>query len=138
MSRPPDISVEVASFLSDSLASYEQLDVLLLLRERQREEFTASSVAEALHMSEASAEEALDHLHRENLLQVRASGGNIFKYGPKSPDSARAIDRLADDWNRNRVTVMNLMSSNAIERVRTKALRTFADAFLLGRKKSDG
>ena len=51
-----------------------------------------------------------------------------------------AIGNLAESYDENRLEVINLMNTNAIERVRTSAMRAFANSFLLGGggKKNDG
>jgi len=138
MDDPPDIGPEVKSFLRGWVASYEQLQTLLLLRQHRDDSFSLESIAGALHVSEIVAAEALDHLRSVNLVQVLTAGHTTgFKYAPGSLHLAGLVDQLAEAWDRQQLKVMNLMSANAIERVRTGALRTFADAFLLERKKTD-
>ena len=58
-----------------------------------------------------------------------------FCYSPGSVALAGVVDELAESYDVNRLTVINLMNANAFERVRTQALSTFANAFILGRKK---
>jgi hypothetical protein len=138
MDDSSDLDVEVRSFLRGKIASFEQLEALLLLWRRPGEAFSPGSVAEALRIADVVALEALEHLRGENLLDVRVSAeGMTFLYGPGSHALTRLVDQVAEAWDRNRLAVMNLMSSNAILRVRTHALRTFADAFLVGKKKDD-
>lgn len=139
MVNPHDVSRELKLFLLGRVSSYEQLETLLLLHRRRDDSFSPQAVAEVLHVSEIVVAEALEHLCRENLLDVQGAGETrVFKYAPASFYLAKLVDQLAEIWNDNHLTVMNVMSSNAIERVRTEALRTFSDAFLLGKKKSDG
>lgn len=133
------VSAEVKSFLRAWVTSYEQLQALLLLHGRRDDSFSTVSVAEVLHTSEPVAAEALEHLCRVSLVQVHlASSPPTFKYAPASSQLDDLVDQLADAWEHHQLTVMNLMSSNAIERVRTGALRAFADAFVLGKNKPDG
>ena len=47
------------------------------------------------------------------------------------------IEALARVYEERRLDVIKRMTANAIERVRTAAIRTFSDAFLLRRKKDD-
>lgn len=138
MDDAPEIAPELKSFLRGWVSSYEQLQTLLLLRQRRDDRFSLQSIATALHVSEIVAAEALDHLRSVNLVEVLTASDPIgFKYAPGSAHLAELVEQLADAWDRQQLTVMNLMSANAIERVRTGALRTFADAFLLERKKTD-
>ena len=50
---------------------------------------------------------------------------------------ADLLQALREACERHRLQVMNLMSVYAVQRLRTSALRAFASAFLLG-KKRDG
>jgi len=139
MDESPDVSAEVKSFLRGRITSYEQLQTLLLLRQRRAESLSARFVAETLHVSESAAAEALEHLSSVTLAEVQlGSGTPSFKYVPGSVHLGELVDQLADAWEHNQLVVMNLMSSNALERVRTGALRRFADAFIIGKKKTDG
>jgi hypothetical protein len=45
---------------------------------------------------------------------------------------------LLEVYESNRIELMMLLSANAIERMRTGALRAFADAFVIGRNRKDG
>ena len=136
MNTPPEASAELQAFLRDKILSYEQLQTLLLLRSRRDEDFSPESVAGVLHVPEEVAEEVLDHLCSQNLLDVQfGTGSRLFSYGPGSVALAGVVDELAESYDFNRLTVINLMNANAFERMRTQALNTFASAFILGRKK---
>ena len=139
MDDPPDVSAELKSFLRGWITSYEQLQTLLLLRQRRDGSLTTQSVAAILSVSESTAAEALEHLRRASLIEVLVARGTAsFKYAPASIHLADLVDQLVDAWDLYQLTIMTLMSSNAIDRVRTGAIRTFADAFILGKKKTDG
>ena len=56
-----------------------------------------------------------------------------YAYRPVSPDLDAAMARLEREHAGRPARIIQLMSANAIERVRTAALRTFADAFVPGR-----
>ena len=136
MNTPPEASAELRAFLRDKILSYEQLETLLLLRSRPDETFSPGSVAGALHVPEEAAAEVLDHLCSQSLLEVQfGTGSLLFSYKPGSAALTGVVDELAESYNSYRLTVMNLMNANAFERVRSQALITFANAFILGRKK---
>ena len=136
MNTPPEASAELQAFLRDKILSYEQLQTLLLLRSRPDETFSPGSVAEVLHVPEEVAAEVLDHLRSQNLLELQSgTESRRFCYSPGSVALAGVVDELAESYDVNRLTVINLMNANAFERVRTQALSTFANAFILGRKK---
>ena len=136
MNTPPEASAELKAFLRDKIFSYEQLQTLLLLRSRPDQTFSPGSVAEVLHVPEDAAAEALDHLCSQNLLEVQFGTETVlFSYRPGNAALVGVVDELAESYDLNRLTIINLMNANAFERVRTQALNTFANAFILGRKK---
>lgn len=131
-----EISDKVRNFLRDHITSYEHLEVLLLLRRRADQRWSAEAVATELRVSADAAEDALAHLCGCSLLEVhRQDTPRSFSYGPGGPDLAATVDELARGYDLDRLGVMNLMNAHAIERVRDHALHMFADAFVLGRKK---
>jgi hypothetical protein len=130
------IDEDVRSLLREHIESYEHLRILLLLRSHRDRSWSAALAAERLNMAPASAEEALEHLCRRELLDRAES--RMFRYCPETSEHEAAVDRLAHAYAEQQVEIMKLMSSNAVERIRTAAMRTFADAFVLGRRKRDG
>ena len=72
------------------------------------------------------------------LTSVPQNNGNGCTYRVQSEEAEATIERLARAYKDQPMPVIKLMSANAIERVRTAALRTFADAFLIRKDKKDG
>lgn len=82
-------------------------------------------------------EEAIEHLRRRGLVDVPPGAErDSYRYAPYKPELGKVVDALARAYDEDRLGVMNLMNVNAIERVRNQALRTFAEAFVVGRKKN--
>jgi hypothetical protein len=139
-----ELDAEVCRLLFDHVTSYEQLEALLLLHARPAQWHSATQVAAALHIDAANAAAALMALARQRLLGAEAAGGaggQRWLYAPADGRLATSVDKLAQAYGRQRLEVVKQMSANAIERVRSSAARTFADAFLLGgnrRKDGDG
>jgi len=131
-----DIAEEVRAFLLAYVHSYEQLETLILLHQHPERDWSAAEVGAELKISTVSAAEALQFLSA-NLLLERV-GLPPLSYKLSGEDVRRIMRSLAYLYNANRLLVMQLMNANAIERVRTSALRAFADAFLIGGKKKDG
>jgi len=132
----PKSPPELREFLFKNVTSYEQLEVLLLLRDNAERDWSAAVVAETLNVPLAVATETLDQLHQKHLLDVHADNpGRVFRFAPTSAELANVVELLAQTYEHNRLAIVNLMSNNAIERVRTRATRMFADAFIFGRKK---
>ena len=131
-----EVPADVQCFLRENDVSYEQLEVLLLLRSRPVEAWEPEALATTLKLPEEGALEALEHLCQRGLLeQLSTPGRRSFRYCPGSADIAERIDRLAQEYDSNRLAVISLMNTNAVDRVRTRAMHLFADAFVLGRKK---
>jgi hypothetical protein len=127
---------EVQAFLRDRVESYEQLAILLLLRTRGSDSsWSPSAVAKELHLPESVAEQELQAFCRQGLSSVAVYPDRVeFRYRPESPELAILVEKLAEAYESQRVEVMQMMTTNAIERVRARALRTFANAFLVGKK----
>ena len=55
-------------------------------------------------------------------------------FWPATPALARAAQRFVEVYEANPVDVIQLMSAAALERLRTTASRTFAEAFVVRRR----
>jgi len=134
------VSEKAKALLRDYIESFEQLEILLLLHRRRGDTLGADSVVTELKLGLDSVDDALAHLARAHLIAVRAESPRLFQYGPANSVMDAAVGDLAGAYDDNRLEVINLMNTNAIERVRTSAMRAFANSFLLGGggKKNDG
>lgn len=109
----------------------EQLEILLLLLQHPSRIWNAESVARELRISPLSAGERLEDLTYDGFL-ARADGSEAgYRYGPESAALDAAVRGLASAYPTRRVTVINLIFSKPVDKI-----RTFADAFRL-RKKGD-
>jgi hypothetical protein len=124
-SAPDDLQ----RFLVEHVISYEELDVLLLLV-RGGGDWSAKSVGESLGAATRDCRVALESLVARGLLAT-AGDPATFRYSPKTDEIARGVDMLDRTYREQRALVAMMMSSNALERVRTSAIRTFAEAFRL-------
>lgn len=139
MSNTEDLPEDVRALLNEHIESYEQLEVLLLLRRERYEEWTVAGLAARLHVREELIGSALERLEAGGLvLATRAAPAPRFTYRPASSGLDAAAGRLDREYAQRPIRIIQLMSANAIERVRTAALHTFADAFVLKKKDSDG
>jgi len=59
-------------------------------------------------------------------------------YALAPPPRGETLARLVEVYEEQPIEIIKLMSTNAIERVRTAALRAFADAFVLHKGKDNG
>lgn len=126
---------DVQAFLRDRVESYEELRILLLLQTRPNESWAPSAVAAKLQMPEAVAEQNLRGLCRQGLLTPAVPlDTGAFRYQPESPELAMLVEKLVETYENHQMEVVQMMTTNAIERLRARALRTFANAFLIGKK----
>ncbi|HVU05902.1 MAG TPA: hypothetical protein VHE30_29335 [Polyangiaceae bacterium] len=130
MSRIPD---DVQEFLRARIKSYEELEALVLLSHAPERRWTAAALSSALDIRLEDAREALVALRQRGLVEAR---GDSYSYLASPLDET--VERLAVAYADNRLGIMNQMSANAIERVRSATARALADAFVLRRGKKDG
>jgi hypothetical protein len=133
------IPESVRELISRSVHSIEELEVLLVLRGPVMRSWTAAQLASELRLPEGVLLTALQALVVSELaLQLDDSPPLQYQYRLQVPEAEEAVEDLAEIYAQNRVEVLMLISSNAIERVRKGALRTFSDAFRLRGRKKDG
>lgn len=127
---------DLRQFLVESISTYEQLDILLLLvRGGIGRSWSAKTVADSLDAASDDCRVVLEALAAIGVLKV-GSDLTTFQYSPATPEIARNVETLERTYREERATVAMMMSTNAMERVRTSAIRTFAEAFRLrGSKK---
>jgi len=79
------------------------------------------------------AADALEQLRECKLVERLPSGQPEahYRFAPQTPDLVRAIDGLAAVFDDQRATVLRVINSQAIERVRMDAMRVFAHAFVI-------
>lgn len=130
-----EIPEDMRSFLLAHVESYEQLDVLALLRTQADRGLSAEEVADGTKVPLAAAETALEGLHESGILaQAHHRGGPRFHYAPREPALDALVDRVLRAYRESPLGIVKLMSTNAIERVRTHAIRAFASSFVSGKE----
>lgn len=133
---PDAIGDDVFRFLAEVIESYEQLEVLLLLRERAADKWTRERIGEHLGLDSDSIARGVAQLVLHDLLEQRDS---TVRYRPRSTARAETVGRLAAAYgDERRVQIMRAMNANAMQRLRNNAARVFADAFVVGKDKKDG
>lgn len=138
MSSTDDLPDDVRALLHEHIESYEQLEVLLLLRRERYEEWTAEALAARLRVREELVASALEGLKASGLVVATSAAPSRFAYRPASSGADATAGRLEREYAERPIRIIQLMSANAIDRVRTAALHTFADAFVLKKKDTDG
>jgi hypothetical protein len=125
-----DIAPEVRTFLASHIESVLQLEVLLLMRSRAGETWTAESVSREFRIDPTWTEQQLANLAALGALAREAGGA--YRYGPASESLERVISATADAYGTHRVTLIGLIFSKP-----PSPLRSFADAFRLRKDSKD-
>jgi DNA-binding IclR family transcriptional regulator len=129
-----EISSDVYRLLSEAIPSYDELELLLSMRERAPDEWTRDVVMERLGLEAPAAIRVLEHLALHRLIERRDDG--VYRYGPQHSELQETVDRLAAAYRGDRrLMIMRALTENAMQRLRNDAARAFADAFVVGRDK---
>jgi len=122
---------DVLAFLRERIESYQQLEILLLLRARPERRRSVRSIAAELRLPEASAVEACHFLQQQELAcAVEGTGELLVVYGPVCPELDGTIGQLAMAYAGNRIDVASAMAVHALDRFRSRASRILLDAIL--------
>ena len=127
-----ELPEDVLALLRTHLETYEQIEVLQLLHSEPRGAWSPGRISERLHIDVPLVETAVNALQSGELIQCSATeAGRASAYSPGNPTLKAAAERLLQEYRERPARIMQLISSYAIERVRTAAARAFADAFIL-------
>ena len=118
------IPEDVRRFITEQIASIEQLEVLLLLFQGGRREFSAVGISKQLYTSAESVERWLSSMCSSGLLVCRTGDEKLYQYKPSSGDLDRIVRLLANAYSERRVSIINLVFAKPLDHI-----RTFADAF---------
>lgn len=134
-----DIGSDVAALLRERITGYDLLEILMFLHAHRGEPWSRARLAERVYVPLDHIAEALEGLIHQGLV-IREAGGTtpVYRYAASEPRIHAAVEELARLFVEQRAAIMSIMSSNAIERVRSKAPAAFADAFILRKKNDDG
>lgn len=132
---PPDVQTLVC----EHIESYEQLELLLIIRAEKESTWTEETLTTRLRIPVSLVRAALDGLESAGFVEVQGQGSEQrYLYLRQNDEVEATISSLTLAYRDNPIPIIKLMSANAIERLRTAALRTFADAFVLKKDKNRG
>lgn len=126
---PPALPEHLVRFIRRDIHSVLQLEILLLIRERGGQ-WTPSSVAHELRVTDQSASLHLHDLHLRGLLGCPSEG--VYAFAPKTTELRGLVDELATCYAATRYTVINLIFSEPGD-----SARTLAEAFRFRKKRED-
>ena len=130
------ITSRVKQFISDHVESVMQLEVLLLLAGQPGKVWTAAELAQQLRIDVAWVDAQLRAIVAGGLASVEdagpGGGGPVFRYAPRTAELRATVDELAHAYADRRVTVIGLIFSKPVDKI-----RSFADAFRLRKERPD-
>jgi hypothetical protein len=129
-------SERLRRFLGDHVSGYEELETLLLVAREAERDWTDSEVAASLNVPIEPISSALEGLFSSGIVAAAQRGAlTAYRYAPKTDILREEVAELQRAYSDQRLTVMQIMSANALERMRTATIQRFADAFRLERSK---
>ena len=132
------ITDTVLALLEQRVASFEALQVLLLLHREPRCEWLARDLAAAANVPAHLVEEVLQHLVSGRLVTTTATATPVrYRYAPREAADAPLVDELSRAWSDQPLTIIRILNANSIARTRMRAIVAFADAFILSKGKRD-
>ncbi len=120
------------AFIASHVESVMQLEVLLLLSGQRGRARTPAELAQDLRIDPAWVEAQLKAMAGKGLLETTDGSPPDYRYAPRTPELDAAVADLAKAYADRRVTVIGLIFSKPVDKI-----RSFADAFRL-RKDTDG
>jgi hypothetical protein len=127
----------VRAFLRDYIDSFESLEVLLILR-RERITCTAEELCRRIKTRTPLIEDALASLVRTRLVSADRNVPTLYSYTDEDAVRDAIVAALECVYRDEPIQIMQIMSANAIERLRTSTIRAFADAFVVRKDKGRG
>lgn len=126
----PTAPADLEAFLHDYVESYEEIKVLICLGAARGDWRTTVALAADCKMDEEATLTALERLARIGVLSRRGEPPAFeFRLHDDFQGRLGLLDQLAVEYRENTLRLIEIMTRNAIERVRTSALSTFADCF---------
>ncbi len=134
-SFPP---LDLDSFLRDYVWSYEELKAVICLGTRRDVWWSIAAVASDCKVDVDAVVFALNRLSQLGLFAVRGAPEALeFSLHENFHTRAEFFDQLAVEYREDPLRLIELMTRNSFDRVRTSALKTFADCFRIRKPKED-
>jgi hypothetical protein len=125
------LSPGARSLISAHIDSVRRLELLLLLRDRRDERWTAATVAASLRVAPGWTTRELEALTAGGLLALAQRDQATYRYAAQ-PEDEQFVGELADAYRRRKSTVVQ-----AILSAMDSDVQALSDAFRL-RDRSDG
>ena len=131
----PSEPKSLKELLFETVDTFEELEVLVWFHDRGEGSVGgATLIGRQTVAPPEAAEVALASLATRGILSASSANPDQFLYVP-SAEARNAIEQIVREYRENPVQIMGLMTANAIERVKTAAVRTFAESFRIRQRK---
>jgi hypothetical protein len=128
-----NIPAELQNFLRNYVETYEQLEVLLVIAREPERAWPEQEVRAMIAAPSRDADAAVKGLAASGVLADVSTDTTVRLQAASSHRDHLRL--LLEAYRTNALGLMNQLTANAIERVRTSALRAFSGAFVLNRRR---
>ena len=118
----------VLTFLAAHVRKLIEFQLLMIVAESPNRWWDAGSTAKELGVTPAAARNALDHLAKQNLLDIRITGDVRYQFRPGTEELRAGVAACAEEFRRAPLQMMTLVSGQG-----PASVRDFADAFRIRR-----
>ncbi|HVV81849.1 MAG TPA: hypothetical protein VHE35_02175 [Kofleriaceae bacterium] len=122
----PEVGEDARRLLGREIDSIEKLELLFLAWSDQARTWTTAAAAERLRLPADAVATAADELASSGML-IRV--GETYRLAGAAGPNAASVDALCRLYDADRLLVLKVMTSLAMDRIRSSAARVFADAF---------
>jgi hypothetical protein len=127
------IPPRVKQFITDHVESVMQLEVLLLLASQPGRAWNAADLAQQLRIDAGWVDAQIRNMAAAGIVTLdESTPPPQFHYDPRTAELAQTVQGLAHAYADRRVTVIGLIFSKPVDKI-----RSFADAFRLRKDKPD-
>lgn len=119
-----ELPADLRRFILTSIPSVPYLEAMLLLRAQPLQRWDALALARRLYLPEAAAADLLHALATAGIATQAPGGAPGYQFQPAAPELAAILERLADCYAADLVTVTDVIHSRVDKRA-----QQFADAF---------
>jgi hypothetical protein len=129
------ISSSVKELLKTRINTFEKLDLVVTLHQSPHETMSVEALIRALGAPRDVIRQAVGDLRRALLVDFD-SRGEVRLLAATDADRT-AIGELVESYRDDPAIVLRFLGEVALDRIRSMAATTFADAFVLRRKKGE-
>lgn len=133
----PGVELEaLRRFLCEHVETLDELAVMAALRSRREDGAVELEVlVRATELPPQAVDEALARLTSAGLVSRAGDAVRAFTHGERDGEFERLLELAIAEYRRNPLQLMAFMTTNAIERVRGAARRTFGESLRAGEPK---